>query len=127
MYTDVFQKPQLDIHNSPRFIPIRALETVKSRFIGIEIQHQYLCLMMILNMVSARISMAPLRLMSAAIRFTTVELRMLTMRPRFATVLVWFRPVMPRHSSHAVLLTNRDESEWIGMSVIPRFIPNANE
>ena len=52
---------------------------------------------------------------------------MLTMRPRFATVLVWFRPVVPRHSPHAVFLMNRDESEWIGMSVIPRFIPNAHE
>ena len=52
---------------------------------------------------------------------------MLTMRPRFATVLVWFRPVVPRYSTHAVLLMNRDESEWIGMSVIPRFIPNAHE
>ena len=52
---------------------------------------------------------------------------MLTLRPRFATVLVWFRLVVPRHSPHAVFLTNRDESEWIGMSVIPRFIPNAHE
>ena len=52
---------------------------------------------------------------------------MLTMRQRFATVLVWFRPVVPRHSPHAVFLMNRDESEWIGMSVIPRFIPNAHE
>ena len=52
---------------------------------------------------------------------------MVTMRPRFATVLVWFRPVVPRHSPHAVFLMNRDESEWIGMSVIPRFIPNAHE
>ena len=43
---------------------------------------------------------------------------MLTIRPRFATVLVWFRPVMPRHSPHVVFLMNRDESEWIGMSVI---------
>ena len=52
---------------------------------------------------------------------------MLTIRPRFATVLAWFRPVVPRHSPHAVFLMNRDESEWIGMSVIPRFIPNAHE
>ena len=52
---------------------------------------------------------------------------MLTMRPRLATVLVWFRPVVPRHSPYAVFLMNRDESEWIGMSVIPRFIPNAHE
>ena len=52
---------------------------------------------------------------------------MLTMRPRFATVLVWLRPVVPRHSPHVVFLRNRDESEWIGMSVIPRFIPNAHE
>ena len=52
---------------------------------------------------------------------------MLTMRPRVATVLVWFRPVVPRHSPHAVFLMNCDESEWIGMSMIPRFIPNANE
>ena len=51
---------------------------------------------------------------------------MLTMRPRFATVLVWFRPVVPRHSPHAVFLMNRDESEWIGMSVIPRFIPSSH-
>ena len=34
---------------------------------------------------------------------------------------------MPRHSPHAVFLMNRDESEWIGMSLIPRFIPNAHE
>ena len=52
---------------------------------------------------------------------------MLTIRPRFATVLVWFRPVVSRHSPHAVFLMNRDQSEWIGMSVIPRFIPNAHE
>ena len=52
---------------------------------------------------------------------------MLAMRQRFATVLVWFRPVVPRHSPHAVFLMNRDESEWIGMSVLPRFIPNADE
>ena len=52
---------------------------------------------------------------------------MLTRRPRFATVLVWLRPVMPRHSPHAVFLMNRDESDCIGMSVIPRFIPNALE
>ena len=52
---------------------------------------------------------------------------MLTMRPRFATVLVWFRPVVPRHSPHAVFLMDRDESESIGMSVIPRFIPNDHE
>ena len=52
---------------------------------------------------------------------------MLRVRPRFATVLVWFRPVVPRHSPHAVFLMNHDESEWIGMSVIPRFIPNAHE
>ena len=52
---------------------------------------------------------------------------MLTMRPRFATVLECFWPVVPRHSPHAVFLMNRDESEWIGMSVIPRFIPNAHE
>ena len=52
---------------------------------------------------------------------------MLTMRPRFATVLVWFWPVVPRHSHHAVFLMNCDESEWIGMSAIPRFIPNANK
>ena len=104
---------------------------------------------------------------------------MFTMRPRFATVLVvWFRPVVPQHSPHAVFLMNRNESnrkatnrnrsnqkanpapknqngkqtnttnrqnttrtnrqhsgqptpkmrsEWIGMSVIPRFIPNAHE
>ena len=52
---------------------------------------------------------------------------MFTMRPRFATVLVWLRPVVPRHSPHAVFLMNRDESEWIGMSVIPRIIPNARE
>ena len=30
-------------------------------------------------------------------------------------------------STHAVFLMNRDESEWIGMSVIPRFIPNAHK
>ena len=59
--------------------------------------------------------------------FTTVELRILTMRPRFAIVLVWFRPVVPRHVPNAVFLMNRDELEWIGMSVIPRFIPNAHE
>ena len=52
---------------------------------------------------------------------------MLTMRPRFATVLVWFRLVVQRHSPHAVFLMNRDESEWIVMSVIPRFIPNGHE
>ena len=52
---------------------------------------------------------------------------MLTMRARFATVIVWFWPVVPRHSPHVVFLMNRDESEWIGMSVIPRFIPNAHE
>ena len=52
---------------------------------------------------------------------------MLTMRPRFATVLVWYRPVVPRHSPHAVFLMNRDESEGIGMSVIPRFILNAHD
>ena len=52
---------------------------------------------------------------------------MLTMRPRFATVQVSFRPVVPRHSLHAVFSINRDESAWIGMSVIPRFIPNAHE
>ena len=52
---------------------------------------------------------------------------MLTMRPRFATVLVWFRPVVLRHSPYAVFLMNRDESEWIGMSVIPRFTLNAHE
>ena len=51
---------------------------------------------------------------------------MLTMRPRVATVLVRFRPVVPRHSPHAVILMNRDDLEWIGMSVIPRFIPNAH-
>ena len=34
---------------------------------------------------------------------------------------------MPRHSPHAVFLMNLDESGWIGMSVIPRFIPNAHE
>ena len=50
-----------------------------------------------------------------------------TMRPRFATVLVRFRPVVPRHFPHVVFLMNRDESEWIGMSVIPRFIPNAHK
>ena len=65
--------------------------------------------------------------MTAARRLTTVELRKLEMRPRFATVLVWFKPVVPRHSPHAVFLMNRDESEWIGISVIPRFIPNARE
>ena len=59
--------------------------------------------------------------------FTTVELRILTMRPRFAIVLVWFRPVVPRHVPNAVFLMNRDELEWIGMSVTPRFIPNAHE
>ena len=52
---------------------------------------------------------------------------MLTMRPRIASVLVWFRPVVLKHSSHAVFLMNHDESERIGMSVIPRFIPNAHE
>ena len=52
---------------------------------------------------------------------------MLTMGPRFATVLVWFRPVVPRHSSHDVFFMNRDESEWIGMSVIPCFFPNVHE
>ena len=52
---------------------------------------------------------------------------MLTMRPRFATVLVWFRPVVQRHSPHAVFLMNSDESEWIGMSVIPRFTTNAHK
>ena len=41
--------------------------------------------------------------------------------------IVSFRPLVPRHSPHAVFLINRDESEWIGMSVIPRFIPNAHE
>ena len=34
---------------------------------------------------------------------------------------------MSRHSPHAVFLMNHDESEWIGMSVIPRFIPNAHK
>ena len=52
---------------------------------------------------------------------------MLTMRSRFATVLVWFRPVVPRHSPHAVFLMNHDESEWIGMAVISRFTPNAHK
>ena len=52
---------------------------------------------------------------------------MLTMRPRFATVLVWFRPVVKRHSPNAVFLMNRNESEWIRMSVISRFIPNAHD
>ena len=52
---------------------------------------------------------------------------MLTMRPRFATVQVCLRPVVPRQYPHAVFLIIRDESEWIGMSVIPRFIPNAHE
>ena len=52
---------------------------------------------------------------------------MLTMRPRFATGPEWFRREVPRHPPHAVFLMNRDESEWIGMSVIPRFIPNAHE
>ena len=52
---------------------------------------------------------------------------MLTMRPRFARVLVWFRPVVRQHSPHAVFLMNPNESEWIGMSAIPRFIPNAHE
>ena len=49
---------------------------------------------------------------------------MRTMRPRFATILVWFKPVVPRHSPHAVFLINRSGS---GMSVIRRFIPNAHE
>ena len=35
--------------------------------------------------------------------------------------------VVPRHSPRAVFLMNRDESEWIGMSVISRFIPNVHE
>ena len=48
---------------------------------------------------------------------------MLTIRPR----LEWFRLVVPRHSPHVVFLMNRDESEWIGMSAIPRFIPNSHE
>ena len=52
---------------------------------------------------------------------------MLTMRPRFSTVLVSFRPIVPRLSPHAVFLMNPDESEWIVMSVIPRFIPNVHE
>ena len=30
-------------------------------------------------------------------------------------------------TTFSVFLMNRDESEWIGMSVIPRFIPNAHE
>ena len=51
--------------------------------------------------------------------FTTVELRILTMRPRFAIVLVWFRPVVPRHVPNAVFLMNRDELELIGMSDTP--------
>ena len=49
---------------------------------------------------------------------------MLTMRSRVVTVLVWFRPVVPRHFPSCCI---RDESEWIGMSVIPLFIPNAHE
>ena len=73
------------------------------------------------------ISTAPLRFITTALWFTTLELRMLTMRPRFAMVLVWFRPVVPRHSPYAVFLMNRDESEWIGMSGISRFIPHAHE
>ena len=52
---------------------------------------------------------------------------MLMMRQRFAKVLVWFRPVVPRHSPHAVFLMKRDESEWTEMSAISRFIPNAHE
>ena len=31
------------------------------------------------------------------------------------------------HSPYAVFLMNRDNSEWIGMSVIPRFITNAHD
>ena len=58
------------------------------------------------------ISTAPLRFMTAALRFTTVELQMLTVRRRFAAVLVLFRPVVPRHSPHAVFsVMNRSESE----------------
>ena len=30
---------------------------------------------------------------------------------RFATVPVWYRPVVPRHSPHAVFLMNRSGSE----------------
>ena len=44
---------------------------------------------------------------------------MLTMRPRFAMVLVWFRPVGPRHSPRAVFLMNRDE-----VPKSPRFFSN---
>ena len=52
---------------------------------------------------------------------------MLTMRPRFAIVLVWFRPVVPRHSPHAVFFMNHDESEWIGLSVVSLFTQNAHK
>ena len=67
---------------------------------------------MLLNKVSARYITASLRFMTAALRFTTMALRMLTMpvtmRPIFATVLVWFRPIVPRHSPHAVYLMDND-------------------
>ena len=46
---------------------------------------------------------------------------------RYGASLVQAGPVVPRHSPHGVFLMNRDESEWIGISVIRRFIPNAHE
>ena len=94
-------------------------------FIGIKIQHQYLCLWslclllyvlptqnkscLVLSCVDLcitillrclpEISTAPLGFMTTALRFTTVELRMFTMRPIFATVLVWYKPVSATTSS----------------------------
>ena len=96
-------------------------KTIKSRFIGIEIQQQLVCLSNVLRCLHDILT-AQLRFMTAALRFTMVELRMLTMRSRFATVLVWFKPVSAM-TSCCIL----DESGWIGMSVIPRIIPNAHE
>ena len=46
---------------------------------------------------------------------------MLTMHPRFASM------VQTDSSSTFSSCCILDESEWIGMSVIPRFIPNAHE
>ena len=67
--------------------------------------------------------------MTAALRFTTVKLRMLTMRPRFDTVLVWFKPVVPRHPPRAVFLMNRDdrlESGWIGAESGCQWYPDSS-
>ena len=102
MYTGVFQKPHLYIHDSghdsPRFIPMRA--KVKSRFILIEIQ-----LIVVSHDapgVSARYIYGPTTLHGGS---ATIH------HDGFATVLVWFWPAVPRHSPHAVFLMNRDESE----------------